>query len=88
MTQQSVHVGSLCTVYGGKNLEFVYHAVSRAEVDRNMVGQRTVSVVRDFGQCSENEKLQYIWIAEFDQICIYNQEPITIELHAVQLRKN
>ena len=36
-----------------------------SEDARNMVGQRTASVVLVFGQCSENALLQYIWIAEF-----------------------
>ena len=57
ITQESLHVGSLCTVYGGKNGEFE-HTLSVvpdfSEDSRNMVGQRTFSVVQVFGQCSES----------------------------------
>ena len=44
-----------------------------SEDARNMVGLRTVSVVRVFGQCSENTKLQYIWIAEFRDTATIDQ---------------
>ena len=61
-------MGSLCTVYGEKisNLNTTPSVVPDFSEDaRNMVGQRTVSVVRVFGQCSEKALLKYIWIAEF-----------------------
>ena len=63
MTQQSLDVGSLCTVYG-KNISNLSTALSVvpdfSEDARNMVGQKTFSVVRVFGQCSENATLQYM----------------------------
>ena len=43
----------------GKNFEFEHRAYF-SEDARNMVGQRTASVVRVFGKCSENAPLQYM----------------------------
>ena len=63
ITQQSLHVGCLCTLFGEtiSNLSTVLSVVPDFSEDaRNMVEQRIVSVVRVFGQCSANAPLQYM----------------------------
>ena len=55
-----------------------------SEDARNMVGQRTVSVVHVFGQCSENPPLQDIWIEEFRDTASFDQILIEIEIFEIQ----